>query len=153
MMKGEPYAYLLTYIKTDGTMLLSRYYSWYLPWSPTVKHMTPVQRVVEMIHLFSKLSTILTAASLLILPILLSQNPHKELPGFRLDRIQHLLGIMFVVKYSAFHINRYLIFSRVGISIVAETGRVKIWGAPCKTSRISDTIFPVQSGKLNETDS
>lgn len=148
MVKGEPYAYLLTFTKTDGTMLTSRYYSWYLPWSPTVKHMTPVQLVTEMIHLFSKLSSILTAASLPILPILLSQTPHQGIPGYRVDRIQQLLGIIFVVKYSAFQINRYLIYSRVGTSIVAETGRVRTWGAPCKTFRISDAVFPTKSGKF-----
>ena len=122
-------------------MLLSRYYSWYLPWSTTVKHMTSVQRVAEMIHISVKLGTIPTAATLTILPMLLWQIPRNLTSGYRVKRIQHFLVIIFIMKYATFKMNRHLIYSRVGTAAVAEAARVKIWTSPCKTSTSAESVF------------
>ena len=113
-------------------MLLSRYFSYYLPWSSKLKLMTYGQKANEVLHILSKISTVFVTVSLLALPISLWQAPYSWASTNALIRIQRLLGATFAVRFFVFKTNRYLIFSRVGTTSVTSAAKARIWSAPCK---------------------
>ena len=138
--------------KTDGTILLSRYFSYYLPWSSAAKSLTSGQKASEMLHILSKISSVLITVSLLVLPISLWQIPNVGSLPPTLEGTQRLLSTIFVVRYLIFNINRYLIFSRVGTSSVRSQSRVRIWSAPCKYLKNPfSSPFNFDSGFLTDT--
>ena len=56
-------------IQTDGSMLVTRFFSCFLPWSQPAEKMSVGQRSSAMLHTVSKFATVTLTLSLLLLPL------------------------------------------------------------------------------------
>lgn len=119
-------------LQTDGSMLVTRYFSCFLPWSKPAKKMSVGQRSAAILHTVSKLATVTLTLSLLLLPLGVWPTKSDDYEMLVLQADIRTLRVIFVTAYAFNKLNRYLLYGRVGTKIAAYATRNRIWSAPCE---------------------
>lgn len=126
--------------QTDGSMLISRHFYFFLPGAPLAAGMSLGQRLSALLHTISKIACVTLAVGLLALPIGMFPAPGNDLTAVESDRFW--LKILLLASYLMTKVNRYLVHGRVGVKNLAYHSMNKIWSTPCKLSshRMTKTV-------------
>ncbi len=119
-------------LQTDGSILVSRFFSHFVPWSPIARKMSVGQRLTAMLHTASKLATVTLALSLLLLPLGVWPTKANDYEVIIPQAGIRTLRTLFLIAYTFNKVNRYLLYGRVGTKNAAYATRNRTWSAPCK---------------------
>ncbi|KAL8870821.1 MAG: hypothetical protein Q9174_003221 [Haloplaca sp. 1 TL-2023] len=124
---------LSSYIKqrmrwTDGSMLISRRFYYFLPGAPLAASMSWGQRSSALLHTVSKIACVTLAFALIALPISMLPAHGNDLTAIGSDRFW--LKILLLASYLMTKFNRYLVYGRVGVKNLAYHAKNKIWSTP-----------------------
>lgn len=120
-------------LQTDGSMLVTRFFSCFLPWSQPAKKMSVGQRSTAIVHTVSKLATVTLTLALLLLPLGLWPTKSNDYEVLVLRTDMRTLRALFLTAYAFNKLNRYLLYGRVvGTKNAAYATRNRTWSAPCE---------------------
>lgn len=119
-------------LQTDGSMLVTRFFDCFLPWSQPARKMSVGQRSIAILHTVSKLATITLALSLLLLPLGVWPTKSNDYEILVLQADIRTLRLIFFAAYAFNKFNRYLLYGRVGTKNAAYATRNRTWSAPCE---------------------
>ena len=114
-------------------MLVTRLCHCFLPWSRPTRKMSVGQRSIAILHTLSKIATITSALSLLLLPLGMWPIKSCDYPTLIPQADIRTLRGFFLVAYAFHKFNGYLLYGRVGTKNGALATRNRTWTAPCKS--------------------